>query len=349
VSGINEKAVLRVNADGDVLSCAKGAAESCGWTAGDKVCGKCGAMAVMTKGNMDPSRAAHHMGKPGAHDTEDADFGVGMEREADEEVYDEDQAMTRKPSARNMKPAETEDVLEEDGLPEEDSEDSEDELQRQAKIKKYRKMRLGGMGVKDATGDEGTFLCGMSRKMHPNGSEPCDGCPGGCYPVHGMFDLLAVEGKAMAEFGGKVLDSGYSSQYDTFVVDVERKDGRIIEAYYDGSGAAEGWHPLPEDAVSYNAEIISGEDAMLTAVGHIPGQSLGLKVLVVDDDPAYRVEVHGDDGFSYDVFVGMDGKVLGVDQYEYEVKAEATDDITAALMEFEALSTEAELRDQGLI
>ena len=347
MSGISEKAVLRVNADGDVISCAKGAAQSCGWTPGDKVCGKCGAMAVMTKGKPDPSLPAHRMGKPGAHDAADADFGVGMEREMDEEVYDEDQAATRKPGARNMPEADTEDVQED--LPEEESQDAEDELQRQAKIKKYRKMRLGGMGVKDASGDEGTFLCGINRKMHPNGAEPCDGCPGGCYPVSGMPDLLAVEGMALEQFGGKVLDSGYSSDYDTFVVDVERKDGRIVEAYYDGQGEAEGWHYLPEDSVTYSSEIVSGDDAVVTALSQVPGQHLGLKVLVVDDEAAYRVEVHGDDGYSYDVFVGVDGKVLGIDQYEYEVKSESVGDITAALMEFEALATEAELRDQGLI
>ena len=164
-----------------------------------------------------------------------------------------------------------------------------------------------------------------------------------------MPDLLAVEGLAMQEFGGKVLDSGYSSQYDTFVVDVLRKDGRIIEAYYDGQGESEGWHPLPDDSITYSENIISGDDAVITAIGHVSGKSLGLSVLVVDDAPAYRVEVDGADGYSYDVFVGMDGKVLGVDQYEYEVKASPVDDMTAALMEFEALATEAELRDQGLI
>lgn len=328
MSGISEKAVLRVNSDGDVLKCAKSLpAADCGWKAGDKVCGACGAMAVMTKGS-----------------------GMSMDMDVEE-----DEIVVRKPQRRRMDSSmvgaapEDEDMMEDEGAPEEESEDAEDELQRQARIKKYRKMRLGGMGVKDATGDEGSFLCGMSRKMHPNGSEPCEGCPGGCFPVHGMPDLLAIEGMAMEQFGGKVLDSGYSNQYDTFVVDVERKDGRIIEAYYDGSGEPEGWHPLPEDAVSYSEEIVSGDDAVLTAIGHIPGQSLGLKVLVVDEEPAYRVEVHGDDGYSYDVFVGMDGKVLGVDQYEYAVKSESNDDLTAALMEFEALATEAELRDQGLI
>lgn len=354
MSGINKKAVLRVNADGDVIKCAKGlAAGDCGWKPGDKVCGACGAMAVMTKGG-DPSRAAHRMGRPGAHDEEDADYGVGMEREMDEEVADEDQALLRKPSARSMRPAPSDAVLEDEGAPEEESEDTEDELQRQAKIKRYRKMRLGGMGVKDATGDESTFLCGISRKMLDGGKEPCEGCSGGCFPVAGMPDLLAVEGMAMEEFGGKVLDSGYSGQYDTFVVDVRRKDGRLIEAYYNGQGESEGWHPIPESLVNYTDDIIGGDDAIVAALGQIEGKALDLGVQVVDGKPAYRVEVDGADGFSYDVFVAMDGKVLGVDQWEYETSAlpgasVKVDDLTAALMEFEAMSAEAELRDSGLI
>lgn len=360
---INQKAVLRVNSDGDVVKCAKGLpAADCGWKPGDKVCGACGAMAVMTKGGRpDPSRAAHHMGKPGAHDPADADFGVGMEREMDEEVADEDQIALRKRPTRNMPQADPAEVREvedtaEEGNPEEMSEDTEDELQRQARIKKYRKMRMGGMGIKDAVGDEGSFLCGVSRKVLNAGSEPCDGCSGGCFPVKGMPDLLAVEGMAQEMFGGKVLDSGYSGQYDTFVVDVRRKDGKLIEAYFNGMGESEGWHPIPEGGVTGGDDIIGGDEAIISALAEIQGKALDLGVQLVGGQPAYRVEVDGADGYSYDVFVGMNGKVLGIDQYEYDtsvlpqdsVKGEP-DDIAIALMEFEALSTEAELRDQGLI
>lgn len=346
MSGINEKAVLRVNADGDVIKCAKGLpAGKCGWKPGDKVCGACGAMAVMTKGGAPAARR----GAP------DADYGVGMEREMDEEVYDEDQAASRVAAAPNPRRPVTSEVMDDEGAPEEESEDTEDELERQAKIKKFRRMRMGGMGIKDATGDEGTFLCGIGRKMLNAGNEPCEGCTGGCFPVQGMPDLLAIEGMAEEMFSGKALDSGYSSQYDTFVVDVRRKDGRLIEAYFDGQGRSEGWHPLPEGAVEYSDNIVGGDEAVISALGHVEGKALEIGVQLVDGKPAYRVEVDGADGYSYDVFVGMDGKVLGIDQWEYdtatvqpgEVKSDDTS-IVAALMEFEALAAEAELRDSGL-
>ena len=47
----DEKAVVRVNMDGEAIKCAKGLNTGCGYKAGAKVCGKCGAMAVETKGD----------------------------------------------------------------------------------------------------------------------------------------------------------------------------------------------------------------------------------------------------------------------------------------------------------
>lgn len=48
--GEEEKAVVKLNTDGEVAHCAKGmAGGECGYEAGSKVCGKCGAMAVQTK------------------------------------------------------------------------------------------------------------------------------------------------------------------------------------------------------------------------------------------------------------------------------------------------------------
>lgn len=43
------KAVVRVNADGEAVKCAKGLTEGCGYKVGARSCGKCGAMAVETK------------------------------------------------------------------------------------------------------------------------------------------------------------------------------------------------------------------------------------------------------------------------------------------------------------
>ena len=46
----DEKAIVKIDSDGTVAKCAKGLAGSeCGFKAGSKICGKCGAMAVEIK------------------------------------------------------------------------------------------------------------------------------------------------------------------------------------------------------------------------------------------------------------------------------------------------------------
>lgn len=93
VDKMNEKSVLKIDSDGNVKACAKGDASQCGYKAGAKVCGKCGAMAVEVKfvpgaSSEDDEEAMDFAKTKGA--VADADYGVGMEREKDEEVYDED-------------------------------------------------------------------------------------------------------------------------------------------------------------------------------------------------------------------------------------------------------------------
>lgn len=336
---LEEKAVVRVSADGKTVKCAKGlGGDKCGYKAGDKVCGACGAVAVMTKG------------------VGDGDYGVGMEREMDEEAPDEDQAELRK-----KKPAKDSDAASEDTESGDASETTEDELARQAneldaKKKAMRRRRMGKMGVKDAQDD--AFLCAVERKVLTGGAEPCEGCNGGCFPVKGGADLLEVEALAEDLYEGDVLDSGYSEKWDTFVVDLRTKDGDLIEAYFKGDGKPAGWHPMPEEALT-NAddEVISADEAVLLAVEAVKGKALSLGVQIIEGKTAYCVEVDGEDGYSHDVFVSIDGKVLGADTWEYatsdepagETKTQEQLELEVALMEFEQLAAEAELRDQGII
>jgi hypothetical protein len=292
----DEKGVLKVNADGEALKCAKGAGGECGYKAGDKVCGKCGAVAVMTKGDM---------------------------------------AM-------------------DDSEEEEDDEEEVPSEEMDAKMKK-RMAKLEKMGVKDASA--GSFLCAFDRKVLNEGAEPCEGCSGGCFPVKGGADLLEIEVKAEEMYDATVVDSGYSDQYDKFVVDLRRKDGRLIEAIFSGAGEDEGWHPIPESALALGDEVIGGDEAIELALGAVQGKALSVGVQMFDGSVAYCVEVDGSDGYSYDVFVDTEGKVLAMDQWEYETatvqpaeqKDAKSSEIEAALLEFEALRTEEELREQGLI
>jgi uncharacterized membrane protein YkoI len=313
---VEGKAVVKINGDGAVTSCPKGAAEGCGYKAGDKVCGKCGAMAVMTKG---------------AH-------------EAAEVMKDEEDLEMKGMGGTHVMP---------DGTVMDDAE-MRGEPVRQANLGK-RKAKLAKMGKKDAL--DGDFLCAMERKVMDEGTSPCEGCTGGCFPVKGGADLLEVEAMAEDMYDAEVVDSGYSEKYDKFVVDMRRKDGRLIEAYFTGSGESEGWHPITEDALTIGDDVIGGDEAIEIAAGSIQGKALSVGVQMFEGQVAYCVEMDGEDGYSYDVFVDTDGKVLAMDQWEYETSALVADEqksaeqseIEAALMEFEALQMETELHEQGLI
>lgn len=316
---VEGKAVVRINGDGGVKNCPKGAAEGCGYKAGDKVCGKCGAMAVMTKG---------------------ASEAIVAEAMEDDEEDEEVKGM----GATHVMPGDS--VADDDNM--------KGELVRQSNLAK-RKAKLAKMGKKDSL--DGDFLCAMERKVMDEGTSPCEGCTGGCFPIKGGADLLEVEAMAEDMYDAEVVDSGYSEKYDKFVVDMRRKDGRLIEAYFTGSGESEGWHPITEDTLTIGDDVIGGDEAIEIATGSIQGKALSVGVQMFEGQVAYCVEMDGEDGYSYDVFVDTDGKVLAMDQWEYETSALVADEqksaeqseIEAALMEFEALQMETELHEQGLI
>jgi len=61
MDSIEEKAVVKVDADGGVVACAKGLdVKECGFKGG-KVCGACGAMAVSSKASGEPLEKPNEM------------------------------------------------------------------------------------------------------------------------------------------------------------------------------------------------------------------------------------------------------------------------------------------------
>jgi hypothetical protein len=136
-------------------------------------------------------------------------------------------------------------------------------------------------------------------------------------------------------FSGKVLDSGYSDVADMFVVDVERKDGKPIEIFFDGSsGEVMGWHMLNEEVLQVKSgfqptNLISFSDAAGIATKSIQGDVVAVEADIFEGFDAYAVEIEGIDGKSYDVFVSLDGDVLGYDEYTQDealaIEAEAAE------------------------
>lgn len=288
-----DKPTVKLNADGSI-GCAKGLELSeCGYKVGDKVCGKCGAAAVSVKSEID----------------EDGWFSLdGVATKGGSPVVNLDGQM-----------------MEED----------EEDMTPVAKRKKARAKRMETMGVKSLDWDDDSFVCAFERKMLSGSSQVCAQCPGGCAAEQDMPSLLEVEGVAEDMFSGKVLDSGYSDETDIYVVDVQRKDGKPIEAFFDGStGECMGWHLLNESVIGEVAEIngtkvISFNDAAVLATKSIEGDVVSVDADMFEGYDAFAVEIEGLDGKSYDVFVSLDGEVLGWDEYEADeasdIEAEVAD------------------------
>ena len=310
----DKNAIVKLDTDGSVLKCAKGAASAdCGFEAGAKVCAKCGAMPMQMK-------------------------AVPMD---DEEMVDAEEVeeemlplpkKKKKPAMPVMAEEEEEEEEEEIEVEEEEEEEEEDEDE----MAQMKSRRLRTMGYKSADVGARGYLCAIDRKVYPGGQTVCDDCVGGCMAEKGMPGLLHVEGIAEDMFDGKVLDSGYSAEADMFVVDVEAKDGRPIEVFIDGSSAEVlGWHKLDNNAFEQKSLVdemmlIDFNDAAEIATKSIQGSVVAVEPDVFEGYDAYAVEIDGLDGKSYDVFVSLDGEVLGYDKYEDE-DVEAIDDEVAEI------------------
>lgn len=267
-----------------------------------------------------------------------------MDDEEDGEMMAETKGMWRpkkkmgggmkKPSMMDMSDEELEAMEYEDE--EGDSEEEADmDEEKSMMLEGARKRRIASMGMKqDELGSEG-YVCAIERKAHPAGSSVCDDCPGGCLAEKGLPGLLHIEGLVETEFKGAVIDSGYSSAADMFVVDVQVKDGSVREVFVDGTTAEiVGFHKLDENVFEKKSAfdemmVIGFAEAADIAVKSIEGSVVAVEPDVFEGIDSYAVEIDGLDGKSYDVFVSLDGEVLGYDKYEAEeaeeIEAEAAE------------------------
>lgn len=211
----------------------------------------------------------------------------------------------------------------------EEDEEDEDELMDGAekmgygtfKKSDYADLRLATMGFKQGEMGESPFVCAIERKLYPANSPVCENCPGGCVKEGDMPALLEMEGVAEDMFRGKVLDSGYSDKADIFVIDVERKDGKPVEAFFDGTtGECMGWHLLNDEVLNVKSgfqptQMIGFSEAAQIATKSINGDVVSVEADVFEGFDSYAVEIEGVDGKSYDVFISLDGEVLGYDTY----------------------------------
>lgn len=206
---------------------------------------------------------------------------------------------------------------------------------RDSEWEEIRHSRIKSMGLKVADIGATGYVCAIERKAYGGSSPVCDDCPGGCVAEKGMPGILHVEGLAEKMFDGVVVDSGYSSDADMFVVDVQVKDGSVNEVFIDGQSAEIlGFHKLDSSSFEQKSDIgdfhlIDFTEAAEIAVKSIDGTVIAVEPDIFEGFDAYAVEIEGFDGKSYDVFVALDGEVLGYDKYEAdeveEIEAEAAE------------------------
>ena len=330
----DKQAIVKLDTDGSLISCAKGSnTADCGYVPGAKICAKCGALAVQAKEYEELAMDDEEMTNEELNSEKQMVMPkrkpmVAMAQMSDEDDMDEDddEEMMDAPVAEVEEEVEVEvEAAEEEEEEEEEELDLEEEKMMR---KKMRARRLASLGFKAEDFEEDPFICAFDRKVYPSGHEVCASCPGGCVSESGMPSLLEVEGMVEDAINGKVLDSGYSERIDTFVLDVERKDGKGVEVFVDGSsGEIVGWHKLEMDAVQFKQAnegrvVIGFTDAADIAVKSVQGEVVAVEPDIFEGFDAYAVEIDGIDGKSYDVFVDLQGTVLGYDEYTHEEASE---------------------------
>ena len=364
MSMVNETSpTLSVDAEGGILACAKGVdLAQCGYVKGDKVCGKCGAvpteMKVMTLALADEliSKAAQldeelkkkkkmpvmPQVRMEDSDTDEAEETiVSAEASQDEELEDDESDEEEMPveaeEDEDDEDDEDEEEVEEDDEEEvEDDEDDEDDASvgGSSLLDKFRKARLQQIGVKSLDVGQHGYKCAMDTKVYAGGTPPCADCSGGCSGPG--VTLLHAEGISQTLVKGDVVDSAYIDKGDMFVTTIRRKDGKTFDVYVDNIGEIRG-HSLVGSSTIYDPNfddltMVTFDEAANIAMMHLQrkdAEVIGIQPAAFEGHEAYVVDIQCKTGESYDIFVGLDGTLLGYETLQdpdiEEIEAEAAE------------------------
>ena len=368
MSMVNEATpTLSVDAEGGVLTCAKGAdLGQCGYVKGDKVCGKCGAAPMEMK--VMPVAVANELlekvamleeklkkeKKPVSmpkismedSDTEEAEeIAVTAEATEDDEETVETDEPEVDPDTDDAEDLETEEdesdeeeEVEETDDDEGDEDDEEDDSSEDSEslLDKFRKARLQQIGVKSLDVGQHGYKCAMDAKVYAGGTPPCADCAGGCFGAKGQVTLLHAEGISQTLVKGDVLDSAFIKDADMFVTAIRRKDGKIFDIYVDSAGEIRG-HNLVDSSAIYDPNVddltmVTFDEAANIAMMHLQrkdSEVVSIQPAAFEGHEAYVVDIQCKTGESYDIFVGLDGTLLGYETLQEpdieEIEAEAAE------------------------
>ena len=363
MSMVNETSpTLNVDAEGGILACAKGVdLAQCGYVKGDKVCGKCGA--VPTEMKIMPVALADELIAKAAQldeelknkkkmpampqvrmedsDTDEAEeILVSAEASQDEELEDADSEEDEIPveAEEDEEDEEDEDTEEVEEADEEEDDEEEDEddasVGGSSLLDKFRKARLQQIGVKSLDVGQHGYKCAMDTKIYAGGTPPCADCSGGCSGPG--VTLLHAEGISQTLVKGDVVDSAYIDKGDMFVTTIRRKDGKTFDVYVDNIGEIRG-HSLVGASTIYDPNfddltVVTFDEAANIAMMHLQrkdAEVIGIQPAAFEGHEAYVVDIQCKTGESYDIFVGLDGTLLGYETLQdpdiEEIEAEAAE------------------------
>lgn len=366
MSMVNETSpTLNVDAEGGILACAKGVdLAQCGYVKGDKVCGKCGA--VPTEMKIMPVALADELIAKAAQldeelknkkkmpampqvrmedsDTDEAEeILVSAEASQDEELEDVESEEDEIPveaeeDEEDEEDEDTEEVEEVEEADEEEDDEEEDEddasVGGSSLLDKFRKARLQQIGVKSLDVGQHGYKCAMDTKIYAGGTPPCADCSGGCSGPG--VTLLHAEGISQTLVKGDVVDSAYIDKGDMFVTTIRRKDGKTFDVYVDNIGEIRG-HSLVGASTIYDPNfddltMVTFDEAANIAMMHLQrkdAEVIGIQPAAFEGHEAYVVDIQCKTGESYDIFVGLDGTLLGYETLQdpdiEEIEAEAAE------------------------
>lgn len=258
--------------------------------------------------------------------------------EVDEEDEAEDEAEGEDEGTEEVTETADEEEMEDDEESEDEESDDEEmpEANGQSLLDKFRKARLQQIGVKSLDVGEHGYKCAMDGKIYAGGTPPCADCTGGCFGTKGQVTILHAEGISQTLVKGDVVDSAYIEKADMFVTTIRRKDGKMFDVYVDSVGEIRG-HNLIDSSTIYDPSVddltmVTFDEAANIAMMHLQrkdAEVVSIQPAAFEGHEAYVVDIQCKTGESYDIFVGLDGTLLGYETLQEpdieEIEAEAAE------------------------
>ena len=319
-----------------------------------------------TKAAMKPQKPVRKIQMEDADSEEEEAASVADEVAEDEGMNEDVEVAPEVPEGEED--AEEEDAEEEavdeeaETADEEETEDEEEddeegmESNPQSLLDKFRKARLQQIGVKSADVGQHGYKCAMDGKVYAGGTPPCADCAGGCFGTKGEVTILHAEGISQTLVKGDVVDSAYIQKADMFVTTIRRKDGKMFDVYVDSVGEIRG-HNLIDSSTIHDPAVddltmVTFDEAANIAMMHLQrkdAEVVSIQPAAFEGHEAYVVDIQCKTGESYDVFVGIDGTLLGYETLQEpdieEIEAEAAE---IALKSAYPLAVRSELAKAGI-